>query len=214
MGNAKTVMMAIVIASLFLNISCSNTKVKELEHQLLQKDNDYLNLKNDFKKTQESNDKQYDELISIQSELAKLDSLSHLYRGTIIRRESKSLTMKEEIDSLISKIKDDIQKKDVEIQNHSKTENKLRVVIKSLTDQLNVKEQEINELKGIVSSQRGQISNLGGQLERLEGRERELSQQIIELESKKRELEDNMRLIQGEAYYNLTLRNKCVKLAG
>ena len=103
MENAKNPIIAILIVFLFFGIvSCSGSKVKELGNQLKQKENDYMNLKNDFQKTQESNDKQYDELISIQSELAKLDSLSHLYRGTINRRESKSLTMKEEIDSLIS----------------------------------------------------------------------------------------------------------------
>lgn len=211
MEHAKNAIGVMLIWLLFLsNISCSDSKVSELKQQLQQKDEEYLRLKNDFKSTQELNDKQYEELIYIQKEMAKLDSLSLTFRYNVEHRQKTSYTMQDEIDALLTKIKDDIKQKNEIIGKQSKTENKLRILLATLTTQLEAKENEINQLKNVVNKQGETISIQNTKIGELENSKAILSQQIEELEikkkeleTKKRELETNMRLLQGEAFYNI-----------
>ena len=206
MEHAQNTIIILVITVLFFgNMSCSDSKVRELKDQLRKKDTEYTRLKNDFLSTQELNDKQYEELIAIQKDLSMLDSLSFIFRTDIEGRKRTSYTMEEEINNLIGKIKEDIKQKNEIISNQSKAESKLRVFIKLLTEQLDVKEKEINRLKRMVNMQNGQISNLGNQLEQLESREKELNNQIVELETTKRLLEKDLRQTEAKAYYDIAV---------
>jgi len=195
---------------LIFNVSCSDSKVSELKQQLQRKNEDYKRLEKDFQSNQELNEVQYESLISIQRELAKLDSLSFTFRIKVEGRETTSYTMQQEIDTLISKIKNEIKLKDETIRQQSKTESKLRIVLETLTTQLGTKENEINRLKGVVGEQGKTISKQNNKIDELENSQTVLSKQINELETKKRDLESNMRYlesnmqrIRGDAYFDI-----------
>lgn len=204
MEHAKNTIGLLLLIILFLsNMSCSDSKIRVLEQQLQQKDEEYSRLNDDFQSVQELNDKQYEELITIQKELSKLDSLSFTFRTFVERRERASYTMQEEIDSLISKIKDDIKQKNELIGNQSKTEMKLRILLETITTQLETKENEINQLKKVVKEQGKTISIQNNKIDELENSKANLSQQVRDLERKRKDLEADMQFIQGESYYNI-----------
>jgi chromosome segregation ATPase len=205
MEHAKNAIVIMVISVSFLCISCTESKVKELQIQLQQKDEEYLRLKNDFSNSQDLNDKQFKDLSTIQEQLWKLDSLSYSFRIVKEGHGINSSTMQEEIETLISKIKEDIRQKKEDIYSLTKEEDKLRTFIESLSAQLDLKEQEINRLKDIVHEQSGQILDLGNKVGWLERRERELNEQIIDLETNKRILEKTMKETEAKTYYNIAV---------
>lgn len=204
MEHAKDSIIRIFILLVVIgNFSCSNSKVNELRQQLQQKEQEYTRLNDDFQSAQELNDKQYGELITIQKELTKLDSLSLTLRYNVEQGRGSSYTIQEEIDVLISRIKDEIKTKNAILREQTNTEKKLRIFIETLTIQLDNKVNEINQLKADIKERDHIILVQSSKIDGLEISKSNLEKQIDNLELQKKRLSQEMQYIKGEAYYNI-----------